>query len=266
MQGSDRALSERAVTHLAGRGTGAGAGRRGWGRPPALPSAAAARSPLSGRPLSPQQQPPTPARPNAAGPDPPIGPSQRPQLPLTGAARCHWLGRLAPPQWAVPQGVSPSRPVTCCSGSSPGWRRVEAEGMRRTPIGRLTPPVASGLAGPCPRGRGRDGALGGLLKGPRRGWALSPCTMAYQGFAQEYLGMPAVTRAYTTACVITTAAVVRREGPLRGRRGGKAGLPEGEAGVSERVLCQGQLGSLKGCCGGKAGVHGGWHGRGGWGP
>ncbi|XP_074462845.1 derlin-2-like isoform X6 [Larus michahellis] len=31
--------------------------------------------------------------------------------------------------------------------------------------------------------------------------------MAYQGFAQEYLGMPAVTRAYTTACVITTAAV-----------------------------------------------------------
>ncbi|XP_054075515.1 derlin-3-like isoform X5 [Rissa tridactyla] len=79
--------------------------------------------------------------------------------------------------------------------------------MRRTPIGRLAPPVASGLAGPCPRGRGRDGALGGLLKGPRRGWALSPCTMAYQGFAQEYLGMPAVTRTYTTACVITTAAV-----------------------------------------------------------
>ncbi|XP_068017989.1 derlin-3 isoform X3 [Melanerpes formicivorus] len=31
--------------------------------------------------------------------------------------------------------------------------------------------------------------------------------MAYQGFAQEYLGMPAVTRAYTTACVLTTAAV-----------------------------------------------------------
>ncbi|XP_040459835.1 derlin-3 isoform X2 [Falco naumanni] len=32
--------------------------------------------------------------------------------------------------------------------------------------------------------------------------------MAYQGFAQEYLGMPAVTRAYTTACVLTTAAVL----------------------------------------------------------
>ncbi|XP_048819964.1 derlin-3-like isoform X3 [Lagopus muta] len=31
--------------------------------------------------------------------------------------------------------------------------------------------------------------------------------MAYQGLAQEYLGMPAVTRAYTTACVLTTAAV-----------------------------------------------------------
>ncbi|XP_064248149.1 derlin-3 isoform X3 [Passer domesticus] len=34
--------------------------------------------------------------------------------------------------------------------------------------------------------------------------------MAYQGFAQEYLGMPAVTRAYTTACVLTTAAVIWR--------------------------------------------------------
>ncbi|XP_071619733.1 derlin-2-like isoform X4 [Heliangelus exortis] len=32
--------------------------------------------------------------------------------------------------------------------------------------------------------------------------------MAYQGLAQEYLGMPAVTRAYTTACVLTTAAVL----------------------------------------------------------
>nr|XP_042697516.1 derlin-3 isoform X2 [Chrysemys picta bellii] len=31
--------------------------------------------------------------------------------------------------------------------------------------------------------------------------------MAYQGFTQEYLGIPAVTRAYTTACVLTTAAV-----------------------------------------------------------
>uniref|UniRef100_A0A8D0DV99 Derlin n=1 Tax=Salvator merianae TaxID=96440 RepID=A0A8D0DV99_SALMN len=31
--------------------------------------------------------------------------------------------------------------------------------------------------------------------------------MAYQGLAAEYLGIPAVTRAYTTACVLTTAAV-----------------------------------------------------------
>ncbi|KAM9178668.1 derlin-2-like isoform 2-T2 [Mergus octosetaceus] len=31
--------------------------------------------------------------------------------------------------------------------------------------------------------------------------------MAYAGLAQEYLGVPAVTRAYTTACVLTTAAV-----------------------------------------------------------
>lgn len=52
-------------------------------------------------------------------------------------------------------------------------------------------------------------ACGGVLKGSQRGCVLSLCAMAYQGFAQEYLGMPAVTRAYTTACVLTTAAVVR---------------------------------------------------------
>lgn len=33
--------------------------------------------------------------------------------------------------------------------------------------------------------------------------------MAYQTFQQEYLQIPVVTRAYTTACVLTTAAVVR---------------------------------------------------------
>lgn len=33
--------------------------------------------------------------------------------------------------------------------------------------------------------------------------------MAYQTFRQEYMQMPPVTRAYTTACVITTIAVVR---------------------------------------------------------
>ena len=34
-------------------------------------------------------------------------------------------------------------------------------------------------------------------------------TMAYQTFQQEYMQMPSVTRAYTTACVVTTLAVVR---------------------------------------------------------
>lgn len=32
--------------------------------------------------------------------------------------------------------------------------------------------------------------------------------MAYQTFQQEYMQMPPVTRAYTTACVITTILVV----------------------------------------------------------
>lgn len=32
--------------------------------------------------------------------------------------------------------------------------------------------------------------------------------MAWQGLAAEFLQVPAVTRAYTAACVLTTAAVV----------------------------------------------------------
>lgn len=50
----------------------------------------------------------------------------------------------------------------------------------------------------------------GALKGAPAFACLLPRlpNMAYQGFTAEYLGIPAVTRAYTTACVITTAAVV----------------------------------------------------------
>ncbi|TRY86842.1 hypothetical protein DNTS_028660, partial [Danionella cerebrum] len=40
--------------------------------------------------------------------------------------------------------------------------------------------------------------------------ALSLRKMAYQTIRQEYLQIPVVTRAYTTACVLTTAAVVWR--------------------------------------------------------
>lgn len=36
--------------------------------------------------------------------------------------------------------------------------------------------------------------------------------MAWQGMAAEFLQVPAVTRAYTAACVLTTAAVVSRLG------------------------------------------------------
>ena len=32
--------------------------------------------------------------------------------------------------------------------------------------------------------------------------------MAYQSFQQEYMEIPIVTRVYTTACVLTTVAVV----------------------------------------------------------
>lgn len=58
--------------------------------------------------------------------------------------------------------------------------------------------------------------------------------MAYQTFRQEYLQVPPVTRAYTTACVLTTAAVVSARPPLAGpdghweRGGGRGAAVEGE--------------------------------------
>lgn len=39
--------------------------------------------------------------------------------------------------------------------------------------------------------------------------------MAWQGMATEFLQVPAVTRTYTAACVLTTAAVVSRAGGYR---------------------------------------------------
>uniref|UniRef100_A0A8C0A0Z3 Derlin n=5 Tax=Galloanserae TaxID=1549675 RepID=A0A8C0A0Z3_9AVES len=89
----------------------------------------------------------------------------------------------------------------------------------------LPPPLSIGtqpargalpLAGP-PRPPRRDWPGGGRARGDRGGGYKRPrggagpgggrAAMAYAGLAQEYLGVPAVTRAYTTACVITTAAV-----------------------------------------------------------
>lgn len=37
--------------------------------------------------------------------------------------------------------------------------------------------------------------------------------MAFQSFLREYMQMPIVTRVYTTACVLTTVAVVSRGAP-----------------------------------------------------
>lgn len=51
--------------------------------------------------------------------------------------------------------------------------------------------------------------------------ALSVSKMAYQTLQQEYLQIPVVTRAYTTACVLTTAAVVREKLPLNKYDGGQ---------------------------------------------
>lgn len=99
---------------------------------------------------------------------------------------------------------------------------------RRRLSRRDWPGAARGGVAAAARRWGEEGAL----KGPRRGWALLLCAMAYQGFAQEYLGMPAVTRAYTTACVLTTAAVVRACGVPAGGGGGlavagRSGSPRG---------------------------------------
>lgn len=58
---------------------------------------------------------------------------------------------------------------------------------------------------------GGEGGRGGAGSGSGGGGA-GGAKMAYQTFRQEYLQVPPVTRAYTTACVLTTAAVVRGAG------------------------------------------------------
>ncbi|XP_064337086.1 derlin-3 isoform X11 [Camelus dromedarius] len=57
----------------------------------------------------------------------------------------------------------------------------------------------------------RFSRLGGTASGSRRegqpGPPGSPGSMAWRGLATEFLQVPAVTRTYTAACVLTTAAV-----------------------------------------------------------
>lgn len=78
--------------------------------------------------------------------------------------------------------------------------------------------------------RGASGGRGGGRAGAGRAGAAK---MAYQTFRQEYLQVPPVTRAYTTACVLTTAAVVSARLPGGGaggnwERGGRGVAVEGE--------------------------------------
>lgn len=59
------------------------------------------------------------------------------------------------------------------------------------------------------------GSVPHLLKDPgETGYSLTCLrrkkeSMAYQTFQAEYMQMPVMTRAYTTACVLTTLSVVR---------------------------------------------------------
>lgn len=111
-------------------------------------------------------------------------------------------------QGAEPQGAPPLGPSPSAAGPfRVGGRGHETRSDWPTLAARCVRIGLAQLAGAWLRR-----LAGVLLKAPRRGRALSPCAMAYQGLAQEYLGMPAVTRAYTTACVLTTAAVVRAGG------------------------------------------------------
>lgn len=71
-------------------------------------------------------------------------------------------------------------------------------GMRGLRVARLPIGGGAGEVRACAKRRRKRKQRGGAK-------------MAYQTFRQEYLQVPPVTRAYTTACVLTTAAVVRWE-------------------------------------------------------
>uniref|UniRef100_A0A8U7NB12 Derlin n=6 Tax=Passeriformes TaxID=9126 RepID=A0A8U7NB12_CORMO len=147
--------------------------------------------------------------------------------------------RAAPPAANQRPPGHPHRPITERSvprraGQAPGERGRSAndsterwEGMAARPMGARS--GGSGLRARPMRAQsggralrfgqwerraegGRCGSANGSSEcpagaaagGPGRGGAAK---MAYQTFRQEYLQVPPVTRAYTTACVLTTAAV-----------------------------------------------------------
>nr|XP_031298217.1 derlin-3 isoform X2 [Camelus dromedarius] len=64
-----------------------------------------------------------------------------------------------------------------------------------------------------------ESRLGGTASGSRRegqpGPPGSPGSMAWRGLATEFLQVPAVTRTYTAACVLTTAAVLELLSPFQ---------------------------------------------------
>lgn len=88
--------------------------------------------------------------------------------------------------------------------------------MRGQEVALATRPMRAqrdrlGAAGADWLHRGLAAGAGGGARRRRRvaeAEAARGAKMAYQTFRQEYLQVPPVTRAYTTACVLTTAAVV----------------------------------------------------------
>uniref|UniRef100_A0A6I8P0K0 Derlin n=2 Tax=Ornithorhynchus anatinus TaxID=9258 RepID=A0A6I8P0K0_ORNAN len=154
-------------------------------------------------------------------------PKPRPPVRVTAPAGGGGRGsRLRPMRSAAPAG-GPIGDGASPLGPPPFQRRAERAGSRRG-IGRRRRPgrgdwltsrrrpigcPAAASASPIGRGRGGSPALIG--RGRERGGkggedgqgGRGRAKMAYHSLRLEYLQIPPVSRAYTTACVLTTAAV-----------------------------------------------------------
>uniref|UniRef100_A0A8C4XQ53 Derlin n=1 Tax=Falco tinnunculus TaxID=100819 RepID=A0A8C4XQ53_FALTI len=164
---------------------------------------------------------PLPSAPFAETPGPLLPPYSRGPGPVTGTSdrsrRSRPVQLPLPASFEPPQAddLSASQLATARGNAPPNHQALQPPGR-----GKRGEQAVALAAGPMRAQRGRDryqsrlaapgdGGGGGARRRRRVAEAevARGAKMAYQTFRQEYLQVPPVTRAYTTACVLTTAAV-----------------------------------------------------------
>lgn len=129
-----------------------------------------------------------------------------------------WVFAIGPSQDAVKRSFLIGRKTSHASTAATTTAMCSTVGLPHWPAASLhlafplpLPIGCPGRGSALPTSIGQRGArrgLGRVKSAALRGRARLGFSMAGQGLAAGFLQVPTVTRAYTTACVLTTAAVV----------------------------------------------------------